>query len=304
MAVCRVKKTRDYTVMSNSHFRDKNLSLKSIGLLSIMLSLPDDWDYTVKGLSYIMKDGINSINTGIKELEKYGYITRERVRNAKGQLAEIEYTIHEHPVNPENQPDRACPKQEKPELEKPKQGNPILDKPELDCPEQEKPVQGEPALENHHQLNTKVPINEKPNTDLSITNQSIGGSEPFGAGVTDAVSAYRAVIKDNIDYEFLCLNYSPARVDEILNLIVDVVCPGGKSIRINGVATPANLVRQRFMNLSAGNIEYVFSCIDSTTSKINNIRSYMITTLYNAPCTTESYFTTKVNNDLYVTEGS
>ena len=97
MAVFRINKTRDYTVMSNHHLRNTSLSLKAKGLLSLMLSLPDNWDYTTKGLASICKDGIDSICSAVKELEQHGYIVRERVRNNKGQLTTIEYTILEQP---------------------------------------------------------------------------------------------------------------------------------------------------------------------------------------------------------------
>lgn len=98
MAVFRIEKTRDYTVMSNHHLRDMSLSLKAKGLLSLMLSLPENWDYTMKGLSRICKDGIDSISGGIRELEEHGYLIRERVRGANGQLGSIEYTILEQPI--------------------------------------------------------------------------------------------------------------------------------------------------------------------------------------------------------------
>ena len=97
MAVCRIEKTKDYTVMANHHLRNKNLSLKSKGLLSLMLSLPENWDYTIKGLSVICKDGIDSINGAIRELEATGYMSRQRIRNEKGHLTTAEYTIREHP---------------------------------------------------------------------------------------------------------------------------------------------------------------------------------------------------------------
>ena len=97
MAVFRIEKTRDYTVMSNYHLRDMSLSLKAKGLLSLMLSLPENWDYTMKGLARICKDGIDSISGGIRELEAHGYLVRARIRGANGQLGSIEYTILEQP---------------------------------------------------------------------------------------------------------------------------------------------------------------------------------------------------------------
>ena len=133
MAVFRIEKTRDYTVMSNYHLRDRSLSLKAKGLLSLMLSLPEDWDYTMKGLARICKDGIDSISGGIRELETHGYLVRARVRNENGQLGSIEYTILEQPKEPAQTP--------APIREKPIRENPIQVKPMLDAPIQENPAQ-------------------------------------------------------------------------------------------------------------------------------------------------------------------
>ena len=102
MAVFRTVKNRNYTVMSNYHLRDKNLSLKSKGLLSFMLSLPEDWKYSLKGLAAISKDGIYVIRNCVKELEKYGYVQRRKARNDKGQMIDVEYIIYEQPVNLKN----------------------------------------------------------------------------------------------------------------------------------------------------------------------------------------------------------
>ena len=150
MAVFCIEKTRDYTVMSNHHLRDMSLSLKAKGLLSLMLSLPENWDYTMKGLARICKDGIDSISGGIRELEEHGYLIRERVRGANGQLGSIEYTILEQPKEP-------TPAQEKPIRENPVQVNPTL----------VTPVQEEPA-----QLNKEESSNYPSRTDLSSTELS------------------------------------------------------------------------------------------------------------------------------------
>lgn len=91
MAVFRINKTRDYTVMSNYHLKDTRLSLKSKGLLSMMLSLPEEWNYTTRGLAAICKEGVDSIGTALKELERSGYIQRNRVRDEKGKITDTEY---------------------------------------------------------------------------------------------------------------------------------------------------------------------------------------------------------------------
>ena len=97
MAVFRVNKTNNFTVMSNHHFKNRKLSLKAMGLLPLMLSLPDTWDYSLKGLSVICSDELSSVRAGIEELEKHGYVIRERKRDVHGRLADTEYSIFEVP---------------------------------------------------------------------------------------------------------------------------------------------------------------------------------------------------------------
>ena len=165
MAVFRIEKTRDYTVMSNHHLRNTNLSLKAKGLLSLMLSLPEEWDYTTKGLARICKDGVDSICAGVRELEEQGYVIRERVRNPNGQLGSIEYTILEQPRPPER--------------EKPERENPVLDNPEQALPVLEEPEQGKPA-----QLNTKESSKQKSKKRIikygDIKSYPIKSPAPYG----------------------------------------------------------------------------------------------------------------------------
>ena len=138
MAVFRVERNTGYTVMSNHHLRNKELSLKAKGLLSQMLSLPEDWDYTLAGLSYINRESIDAIRTAVWELEKAGYITRRQGRDEKGKMTAIEYTIYEQP-----QP------------------------PALDCPILENPTPDNPTSENPMQLNKDIQ-----KTDLSKKEKS------------------------------------------------------------------------------------------------------------------------------------
>ena len=132
MAVFRVERNTGYTVMSNHHLRNKELSLKAKGLLSQMLSLPENWDYTLAGLSYINRESIDAIRTAVWELEKAGYITRRQGRDEKGKMTAIEYTIYEQPQPPELD----CPV-----LENPTADNPILENPTTDNPTSENPTQ-------------------------------------------------------------------------------------------------------------------------------------------------------------------
>ena len=97
MSVVRVHKTKNFTVMSNYHFKEKEMSLKAKGLLSLMLSLPDSWNYSVSGLVKLSKDGKDGVMSALSELEKFGYLTRVKTINEKGQFSGIEYNIYEEP---------------------------------------------------------------------------------------------------------------------------------------------------------------------------------------------------------------
>ena len=255
MAVFRIEKTRDYTVMSNYHLRDMSLSLKAKGLLSLMLSLPENWDYTMKGLARICKDGIDSISGGIRELEAHGYLIRARVRGANGQLGSIEYTILEQPKAP-------SPTQEKPIWENPIQANPMLDA----------PIQENPA-----QLNTK-----EQNKELSITQ----GSSPIpsrpptpreksriGQDRMRERESYREIILENIDYDILTQDekLDRDRLDELVELMVDTVCYNREMIRMAGDDYPAEVVRSRFLKLNTSHIEYVLDRMRENTTYVRNI---------------------------------
>ena len=129
MSVFRINKTQNYTVMSNHHFKEKGMSLKAKGLLSLMLSLPDDWDYSISGLATLSKDGKDSIMSALAELEKFGYLTRTRLTNEKGQFAGVEYNIFEipQPKNPiSEKPNEENENSENANAEKPAQLNTYL----------------------------------------------------------------------------------------------------------------------------------------------------------------------------------
>ena len=298
MAVFRVEKTKDFTVMCNHHLRNVKLSLKAKGLLSLMLSLPEDWDYTTKGLACICRDGVDSIASALKELEKHGYLTRQRVRFDNGRLGDIEYTIHEKPVSQETA-------EVPPKRENPRQANPRQAKPRQAKPGQEKPGQGKPAQGNPPQLNTDPLNTEKSNTDGLNTYQSIHPAEPEAAGRpdgmdrTELVNAYREIIRANVEYGFLVQRYGAQRMDETVELMLEVVLSKRPFIRIAGDDFPREVVKSRFLKINSGHLEYVFDCIDKNTTKVGNIKAYLLAALYNAPATMDSYYRAEVNHDLY-----
>lgn len=126
MSVIRIHKTKNFTVMSNHHFKEKEMSLKAKGLLSLMLSLPDDWNYSIAGLVKLSKDGKDSVMTALAELEKFGYLTRTQMTNEKGQFSGIEYNIFEEPQSENTiaeKPNAEKEKTEKQNAENPPQLN-------------------------------------------------------------------------------------------------------------------------------------------------------------------------------------
>lgn len=170
MAVIRVEKTKDYTTMSNYHFREKDMSLKAKGLLSMILSLPEDWDYTLEGLSLLCKDGVDSVRTALRELKEFGYVETARVRDEKGHLRDAEYVVYEKPVTLQEEnvaADHEEQEEEKPVLEEPILEEPTLEKPILENSTLDNPTLEKPILENPRQLNTNISSTNILNTNIS-----------------------------------------------------------------------------------------------------------------------------------------
>ena len=265
MPIFRVEKTQDYTTMANYHLKDRTLSLKAKGLLSLMLSLPDYWDYSLAGLASICRDGKDCIRNTVNELEAHCYIKKNgRVRNELGQLCETEYTIYEKPM-----------------LE-----NPTLDNPTQDMPTLENPTQ----LSNK-QLNTQVS-----NTDY-IKSASI-----YQADEMDTMEAYRKIICENIDYDIISEQFNKEMLDEIIEIMLECICSTAETLRISKEDIPTEAVKSRMLKIGSEHIEYIFWCLEKNTTKVRNIKSYLRTILYNAPVTISNYYSAEVNHDLYGTD--
>ena len=272
MAVFRIEKTKDYTVMSNHHLRNTSLSLKAKGLQSLMLSLPETWDYSLKGLAKICRNGVDGIGTALQELERHGYLTRRQIRDGQGKYLDLEYTIHEIPVEPVDNSD-------------PEPAEPHTAYPEPENPDPANPDSGKPAQSSikSNQCTKKI------NTELSNIHQSIRADAP---DTNDAMDIYRQILKENIEYDTLCIDqqYHQDELEEILELMLETVCSTKKTIRIGGEDKPVELVKNRFMKLNQFHIEYVLDAFGKNTTKVRNIKSYLLTTLYNAPGTIDSYY--------------
>ena len=207
MAVFRVERTRDYTVMCNHHLKDCNLSLKAKGLLSMMLSLPDEWNYTTRGLAAICKEGVDAIGKTLKELELAGYIIRRQLRGKDGRISDTEYTIFEKPRKP-SPPDTTLPDTE----------NPYLDNPDTEAPDTDNPAQ----------LNTKKSNTQKSNTDLSSTHSFF---LPAADGMTDGLEK-KAEIREQIEYDILCQQYDRMQLDELVEIMLEVAMNRSPTVKI------------------------------------------------------------------------
>jgi hypothetical protein len=296
MAVFRIEKTQNYTVMSNHHLRNKTLSLKAKGLLSQILSLPEEWDYTLAGLSHINRENVDAIRTAVQELEQAGYITRARARKENGQLGGTEYVIREQPQEGDIPPMLGLPTLEKPMLENPTQANPTLEN---------------PTLENPTQLSKEKAITDSSNTDISSTD-----SIPFTSSThrreetperkgTEAASMnafeiYRDIIRENLECDFMAERYPQDReqIAEIVDILLETVCTARKTIRVDGDDYPAELVKAKLLKLDGGHLEFVLDCMKNNTTEIRNIKKYLLAVLFNAPSTIDSYYTALVAHDM------
>ena len=297
MAVFRVERNTGYTVMSNHHLRNKELSLKAKGLLSQMLSLPEDWDYTLAGLSYINRESIDAIRTAVWELEKAGYITRRQGRDEKGKMTAIEYTIYEQPQPPALD----CPV-----LENPTADNPILENPTPDNPTSENPMQlNKDKLITEKQkkegLNTdSLPIHSPNPLPLDEDEAAAPPPERTGSRKETAYQIYRDLILENIEYDTLIQNprIDREQLDEIVDILLETVCTNRKSIRVAGDDYPAELVKAKFLKLDSHHIEFVMDCLRDNTTKVRNIKQYLRAMLFNAPSTINSYYASLVAHDM------
>ena len=312
--VFRVEKTGNFTVMSNTHLKDRRLSYKAKGLLSVILSLPPDWDYTITGLSVIAADGVDSVKTAIKELEQYGYVTRTQLRDELGRMAQNEYRVYEDPAdNPDFvQPEQVSPEKDAPD-EKPSSSSPRKRSSFSVSPSAENPSTVTPTADNT-QADTIIKLNKNIlNTDASIhsftpaqAQESEDRTESIDKGKNISFTSvaerelYSEVIRENICYDEKYAHGigDSQQVDELVSIMTDVVCSSSPTIRVNGEAVLHEVVKSRFLELTDEEIDYVLHALHHNSSRIGNMRSYLITTLYNSKSTVSNYYANMACNDI------
>ena len=267
MSTFRVNKNVNYTVMSNHHLQDKRLSLKAKGLLSYMLSLPDDWDYSLKGLTTGCRDGIDSVRSTVRELEARGYLRRSKVRDARGRIVDYNYEVFELPQ---------------------KESAEDVPVPASDSPSSENPTSGFPTLENPIQQNTN-----KQNTKRQSTNLS--GQTAETEDFDQMATRVRAEFREKLEIDILAKRYAPEMLQELLDNIVEMYCCPLRTQYIGKQAQTTKAIRLRLDKLTSQHVEYIFDVMSNTTQPIKNIMAYLRTTILNAPTTMEHYYQAQGN---------
>lgn len=323
--VFRVEKNKNYTTISNHHLQDRNLSLKAKGLLTLILSLPPDWDMTLKGLVSLSGDGVDSVRSGIQELEKAGYLRRSRSRNNLGQLLCTEYTIYEHAVT-----ENVASETEiddnlniiysekshigKSDVDKNSQiGKSNVDKNTTEKIENSqigfsnigKPYIGKSNTIKH--LNNKDTYNIN-NYPYQSTYSSKLCKEPKENSIDEMEEAqslyeerkaYEEIIKQNIAYDLLTEQKKISRdfLDLCIQVMVDAVTTNKPYIKIKGQDIPKEAVKSVLLKLDDENISYVDMCLSESKTAIKNMQSYILTALYCSQHGGDTYFNQLVKHD-------
>ena len=334
--VFRVEKNKNYTTISNHHLQDRDLSLKAKGLLTLILSLPPDWDMTLKGLVSLSGDGVDSVRSGIQELEKAGYLRRSRSRNNLGQLLCTEYTIYEHAVTEnvasETEIDdnlNIIYSEEshigKSDVDKNSQigksdvdENSQIGKSDVDKNTTENFDDSQIGFSNIGKpyigkSNTIKYLNNKDTNNINnYPYQSTYSSKLYREPKENSIDemeeaqtlyeerkAYEEIIKQNIAYDLLSEQKEISRdfLDLCIQVMVDAVTSNKPYIKIKGQDIPKEAVKSVLLKLDDENISYVDMCLSESKTAIKNMQSYILTALYCSQHGSDTYFNQLVKHD-------
>ena len=289
------KKEKGFVQISNSILSDPNISLKAKTVLAIMLSLPDNWDFSIEGISSKCKESKDCIAKAVNELIEAGYVIRTKTRGADGRITKWEYEVFEEPCKTIEQSN------EEPCGELPDTALSHQEIAEEDYPEQDFPELDNPSVETKDTYNTI--INKKENNNILYNNTQsnpIPSKRKLRFDMSE-IELKRYAVEENIDYDILIERFPnrKAMIDEIVDLMVEVLCSKRETMTIASDTHPIEQVKERFESINSGHIEYILECLDKTTTDIRNIKQYLLSVIFNAPQTMDNYYTAAVNYDLY-----
>lgn len=334
--VFRVEKNKNYTTISNHHLQDRKLSLKAKGLLTLILSLPPDWDMTLKGLVSLSGDGVDSVRSGIQELEKAGYLRRSRSRNNLGQLLCTEYTIYEHAVTEnvaseteiddnlniiyseeshigKSNVDKNSHIGKSDVDENSQIGKSDVDKNTTENLDDSQIGFSNVGKSNIGKSNTIKYLNNKDTYNINnypyqSTYSSKLCKEPKENSIDEMEEAqslyeerkaYEEIIKQNIAYDLLTEQKKISRdfLDLCIQVMVDAVTTNKPYIKIKGQDIPKEAVKSVLLKLDDENISYVDMCLSESKTAIKNMQSYILTALYCSQHGGDTYFNQLVKHD-------
>ena len=277
------KKEKGFVQIPNSILSDPNISFKAKSVLAIMLSLPDNWDFSVEGINDKCKEGKDCIGKAINELIDAGYVKRTKIRGDDGRITKWDYEVFENPY------------QDNPDIEKLEEEIPVLKSSVLDNQSEDIPNE-----ENEDTYNTI--INKKENNNIYKQTQSY----PIISNLKKSINKfelekYHQIIKNNIDYDILIKNNTSHKkmIDEIIEIMVETICSSKDILVISGEHYNQNCVKEKFLKINSGHMEYIIERLSKNTTKIGNIKQYILATVFNAPSTIDSFYTTLASRDIF-----
>ena len=245
----------------------------------MMLSLPDDWNYTTRGLAAICKEGVDSIGSALKELETAGYILRIRIRGSDGRITDTEYIIYEKPREQKNSKEHTA-------------------LPDTISPDTENPYMVTSDTEKPAQLNTNLTNTKELNMDRSSTHSFFPSNEEKD-GKKD-LHELREQIKEQIGYEYIVTMFNKSRIDEFIEIMMEVALSKGATIKIGrDTEYPTAFVQERFRQLQSSHMEKILEGMKENTTRVWNTKAYLMAALFNAPSSTDNHYAMLVNHDMY-----
>ena len=263
MAVLKNRSQKNFTIISNSILRDRELSMKDRGVLCTICSLPDGWEFSIAGLSAIVPDGTDSIRGSVLKLEKLGYLVRKKTRTSNGKFAsEIE-------VFPEKKPIADPPSR------KTRHGKTVTDNP--------------PRIDRHGLSVTEKPPEYNTENQRKICNTEYSKSiNPSGDEGLTEIEEYRTLIASNIKLNWLldtAGKHDQSEVDmvhEVYEVICDMVCYPRNHVKIKDTLYPWHVVKNRFLALRYEHVASILNRVVDANLGIKKMSSYLVSTLYTA----------------------
>jgi len=293
--VCRIEKRNNFTVMNNQHLRSKNLSLKAIGLLSKVLSLPDGWNYSIDGLAAICKESQSAVKSALTELKEWGYLKIAKLTPDQTQSGRIEYvyTFYEYSdkdtlkgndndssnsSRPDIEPRTSSEKDQynlKQEVE-----NQTVDiqTAEIQLQDNDTLINTDNETKNNILLNDQLSINQSVNSGNSVEKSSDRSMD----GYLTEIEEYTELVKDNINYcDFVEWIEDDEEAEEIVKMIVRQICSRKSTECICGQEYPREIVKSALLKVDINTLEEAVESV-SHAENVRNFEKYLISTLFNA----------------------